>query len=148
MSDGPDSLEHEMPESGPSPRFDLGASRSHLTLLAFRSTATRAGSIQSAAGLLGGALRSASLALARGYGHLLRSVSTRARFLDTDRIGWVADLEASWPVIRDEFDQLRRGFELPSLIDVIPGERAVTDEHWRMFFLNYAGRTMRRKREL
>src|SRR5262245_2032688 len=118
--------------------------RSQRALVAFRSMATYASPRRSSGGLLGGALRIVLLGLARAYAHLLRSVSTRLPFLETEGIGWVADLEASWPVIDDELDLLRDRFEFPSLIDVIPGERAVTDERWRIFFFKYAGRPIER----
>src|SRR5262245_51925992 len=118
--------------------------RSQRALVAFRSMAAYAGPRRPSGNLLGGALRIASLGLARAYAHLLRSVSTRAPFIQTAGIAWVADLEASLPVIRDELDLLRDRFELPSLIDVIPGERAVTDGHWRIFFFKYAGRPIER----
>ena len=55
--------------------------------------AAYAGPRRSSGGLLGSALRIASLGLARAYAHLLRSVSTRRPFLDTDDIDWVADLD-------------------------------------------------------
>lgn len=122
--------------------------RSQRTLAAFRSMAAYAGPGRSGGGLVGRALRAAALGLARAYAHLLRGVSTREPFLATAGIEWVADLEASWTVIRDEFALLRAQYQPPSLVDVIPGERAVTDERWRILFLHYAGRPIEANRAL
>jgi len=82
-------------------------------------------------------LRLAVLPLARAYARVLRGFSTPHIFVPTDRIQWVGHLESNWRVIRAELDHLRSAFDVPALIDVIPGEQAVTDARWRMLHLRY-----------
>lgn len=109
-------------------------------LISFRSAGpTEPGDDPSASALNQG-VRVVLIPLARAYARLLRRFSTRDVFVPTDRIDWVTHLESNWQVVRDELDRLRAGFDLPALIDVIPGEQYVTDARWKMFMFRYFGR--------
>jgi beta-hydroxylase len=94
------------------------------------------------------AMRRAVVALAGVYARIMRRWSSAAVFLPTERLEWVGRLEASWRDIRDEVDRLRGEFDLPALIDMIPGERAVTDGRWKMLMLHHAGRPVAANRSL
>jgi len=87
-----------------------------------------------------GVLRAAVFRLAAVYAQVLRRCTTQDSLVSTDRVEWVRLLESNWRVIRDELDCLRASFDLPALIDVIPGERGVADAGWEMFILRYFGR--------
>lgn len=108
-------------------------------LVSFRSTNPIDGTNPSG-GALDQGLRVAVLPLARAYARVLRRWSVPDVFVATDQIEWVSRLEANWRVIRDELDRLRVGFDLPALIDVIPGEYGVADARWKMFIFRYFGR--------
>jgi aspartyl/asparaginyl beta-hydroxylase (cupin superfamily) len=77
--------------------------------------------------------------LARAYAGLLRRFSVLDAFLPTDHLDWVRHLQSNWRVIREELDRLRSDFDLPALIDMIPGEQGVTDARWKMFIFRYFG---------
>ncbi len=94
------------------------------------------------------AMRRAVVALAGAYARVMRRWSSAAVFLPTERLEWVDRLEASWRDIRDEVARLRGAFDLPALIDMIPGERAVTDARWKMLMLHHAGRPVAANRAL
>lgn len=97
---------------------------------------------------VGSILRSGVFRLAAAYAYVLRRCTTRRAILSADDVEWVRRLEANWCVIRDELDDLRARFELPILIDVIPGERYVADHRWKMLILSYFGRPVAENRAL
>ncbi len=94
------------------------------------------------AGFAAELLRHVLLPVARGYARLLRRYSAGEVFVPTQPIAWVNHLEANWKMMRDELDRLRGGFELPALVEVIPGEQYVADKRWRMFIFRYFGRSI------
>jgi beta-hydroxylase len=125
----------DQPLSAPQPTEPTSISAR--LLVAFRSTEPAGSRTPSR---VDDGLRAVLLALARAYAHLLRRFSTGRVFLPTEQVAWVNRLEANWQVIRAELDVLRQGFDLPALIEVIPGEQAVADARWKMFILRYYGR--------
>lgn len=62
-------------------------------------------------------------------------------FFETDLFPWVARLEASWRVIREELDEvLRYRDELPNFQDISPDQRRIThDDLWKTFFFRAYG---------
>lgn len=49
---------------------------------------------------------------------------------------WTAALEAEWPAIRGELEQLlRQGTPIPALRDISPDHRRIAEAGWRSFFL-------------
>ncbi len=115
-------------------------------LVAFRSADPAARGTPTAAA--DAALRRAVVALAGAYAGVMRRWPSAAVFLPTERLGWVRRLEANWGDIRDEVERLRGEFDLPALIDVIPGERTVADGRWKMVMLHHAGRPVAANRAL
>lgn len=61
-------------------------------------------------------------------------------FVDLSTVPWAADLAASWPQIRREFDELiAAGVLLPSTTDVAGYDQGV-DEAWTSYLLHWYGR--------
>ncbi|SEQ73417.1 beta-hydroxylase [Azotobacter beijerinckii] len=56
---------------------------------------------------------------------------------DKQQFPWTAELEAHWPAIRAEFDQLmQRNTPIPALRDISPDHRRIAKDHnWHSFFL-------------
>ncbi len=84
-------------------------------------------------------MMNAGLLALRGIGEIVSRASSvpRAPFLDPGRFAWVAELEASWEVLRDEAQVvLERFVDVPTLQDISPDQPNIgTDDRWRTFFL-------------
>ncbi len=65
-------------------------------------------------------------------------------FLDSDQLPWIAELEANWPVIRGELEQvLRQRERLPNFQDISRDQINITrDDRWKTFFLHGYGYRM------
>ncbi|WP_306478399.1 aspartyl/asparaginyl beta-hydroxylase domain-containing protein [Methyloversatilis sp.] len=65
-------------------------------------------------------------------------------FIDSRRFPWVDELEANWPVIRQELEQVLADRErLPNFQDISKDQTNITkDDHWKTFFLFAYGFSM------
>lgn len=111
-------------------------------LVSFRSPGPVDSAGTTPASLVDRGLRVAVFRLARAYAQVVRRVSASHVFMPTDQIEWVSHLESNWRVIRDELDCLRAAFDLPAMIDVIPGEQGMADARWKAFMFRYFGHSI------
>lgn len=58
-------------------------------------------------------------------------------FFDTEEFPWTRDLEANWPVVREELDAILQYKEnLPNFQDISEDQTAITDDdQWKTYFL-------------